>query len=437
MGERRIMSDLKTVLMIASLSLASFSPVMAQDATEEAAAQETVASVTEDGLLTEAALDKLMAPVALYPDTLLIQVLVAATYPLDVVKGERFLAESELEGDDLKAAITEEGWDDSVAVLATAFPEVLTKMGDHVDWTETVGDAMLAQTDDVQASIQRLRDQAIQTGALISTDEQLVETVDDEVVIAPADPEVVYVPEYEPEVVYAQDSGSDLGDALLTGGLIFGSAILINEIFDDDDDWDDYWGCRNCGGWGGGPIVRDPDIDIDVDGNVNIGNDINIGDGSIGWKPDEDRKEKAKDNIGKKRDDIAKIENPVARVPDRGDDLRAQLSKEAGVKDIAKDKGVSAKDIRKEVGNAPTGARAKDIKSSAGNKDLKRPAMPAQKPAIKKPAVKKPTANKPAAVRKPAAQKPKTFKPSAQSRPANKKAQARGTKSKAKSRGTR
>lgn len=434
------MFELRTALIVAALFMTPVSPALAQEATSTAAADTETADtstdaavmVTEDGLLTEAALDKLMAPVALYPDTLLIQVLVAATYPLEVIKGERFLASSTLEGEELKSAIDAEGWDASVSVLATAFPDVLTKMADHVDWTEAVGDAMLAQSDDVQLSIQRLRDQAIQTGALISTEEQTVETVDDEVIITPADPEVVYVPEYEPEVVYVQDSGSDLGDALLTGGLIFGTAILIDEIFDDDDDWDDYWGCRNCGGWGGGPIIRDPDIDIDVDGNVNIGNDINIGDGSIGWKPDDERKDKAKDNIAQKKDKIGTIETPVGKVPDRGDELRDKLSKDAGVKDIAKDKGASAKDIRKDVGKTPTRPASKDIKSNVAAKDIKRPSKPAAKPAVQKPAVKKP-----AAAKKPAVQKPKTFKPSAQSRPSHKKVQSRGAKSKARSGGRR
>ncbi|MEM8555701.1 MAG: DUF3300 domain-containing protein, partial [Pseudomonadota bacterium] len=216
-------------------------------------------------LLTDAELQQLVAPVALYPDTLLIQVLVASTYPLEIVKADQFLDNNaERAAEELKPEIEAQGWDPSVTVLATAFPSTIDEMANHIDWTETTGDAMLAQSEDVMAAVQVLRDQAIETGALVSGDQQLVETDDeDNVVIVPADPEVVYVPQYEPESIWG-----DVGDAILTGAVVWGTFALIDEIFDDDDDWDDYWGCRNCGGWSGGPIIRNPDIDIDVDGNV-------------------------------------------------------------------------------------------------------------------------------------------------------------------------
>ncbi|MEP3298329.1 MAG: DUF3300 domain-containing protein [Pseudoruegeria sp.] len=428
------MIRIRTAALVAVLSTTALTPLWAQDTTSDAEveataaeASETDAAVSEDGLLSEDALDQLMAPIALYPDTLLIQVLVASTYPLDVIKGERFLASTELEGEELKTAINSEPWDASVGVLATAFPDVLTKMADHVDWTETVGEAMMAQTDDVQLSIQRLRDQAVQTGALISTDQHIVEEVDEAVVITPADPEVVYVPEYDPEVVYVE-SDSGVSDALVTGGILFGTAILMNEIFDDDDDWDDYWGCRNCGGWGGGPVIRDPDIDIDIDGDVNIGN----GNGNdIGWKPDDDRKDKAKDNLNKKKDKAGDIDRPSTGAPSRGDDLRKELSKDAGVKDISKDRGASAKEIRSEVGKTGNRPAAKDIKSNAADKNIQRPAKAAQKPAVKKPAAKKPAASRPKAT------KQQAFKPSGGGHSAAKKAKSRGAKSAAKSRGKR
>lgn len=291
---------------------------------EAAAATANDAAQTDGELLSEAELDELMGPIALFPDTLLIQILVAATYPLEVIKGDQFLDETELEGDDLIAAIEAEEWDPSVEVLATAFPDVISAMAEHVDWTETVGEAMMVQTDDVQTSIQRLRNQAIQTGALASNDAQVVEEVEEEVVITPADPQVVYVPEYEAEQVYAQDNTND---ALTTGLILFGSAILINEIFDDNDDWYDYWGCRNCAGWGGRPIVRNPNIDIDVDGDLNIGNRRDRDE--IGWKPEPERREEAKDRLSERRD-------PGNR-DERGDELREKLSTETGARDISRD----------------------------------------------------------------------------------------------------
>ena len=208
-----------------------------------------------------------MAPVALYPDTLLIQILVGATAPLDVVKADRLLARSE--GADpaaLEEQVKAEGFDASVEVLSLAFPEVLGQMAEHIEWTETVGTAMLAQSDDVLDAVQVMRNTAINTGALVDTEQQVVtrDVVTETVVIQPADPQVVYVPQYNPQVVY----DNSLSNALITGAVTFGTIALIGEIFDDDDDWYGYWGCRNCGGWGGGPIIRDPDIDIDVDGNV-------------------------------------------------------------------------------------------------------------------------------------------------------------------------
>ena len=277
-------------------------------------------------LLTAAELQTLVAPVALYPDTLLIQILVGATAPLDVVKADRLLARSE--GADpavLETQVKAEGFDASVEVLSLAFPEVLGQMAEHIEWTETVGTAMLAQSDDVLDAVQVMRNTAINTGALVDTEQQVVtrDAVTETVVIQPANPQVVYVPQYNPQVVY----DNSLSNALITGAVTFGTVALIAEIFEDDDDWDGYWGCRNCGGWGGGPIIRDPDIDIDVDGNVNIGNRVSLegGDSStidrnnlnvdrdnvnidrdrtennVGWRPDADKSGEARDKIAAKR----------------------------------------------------------------------------------------------------------------------------------------
>jgi hypothetical protein len=241
-----------------------------------AAAQEAqVAPAAAEELLTSAELQTLVAPVALYPDTLLIQILVGATAPLDVVKADRLLARND--GTDAAAFESEvkaEAFDPSVEVLTLAFPEVVGQMAQHIEWTETVGTAMLAQSDDVLDAVQVMRNTAINTGALVDSEQQVVsrDAATETVIIQPTDPQVVYVPQYNPQVVY----DNSLTDVLVTGAITFGTVALISEIFDDDDDWDDYWGCRNCGGWGGGPIIRDPDIDIDVDGNVNIGNRLDL-----------------------------------------------------------------------------------------------------------------------------------------------------------------
>ena len=113
------------------------------------------AAPPEAELLTPAELQTLVAPVALYPDTLLIQILVGATAPLDVVKADRVLARSEgADPDLLEEQVKAEGFDESVEVLSLAFPEVLSQMAEHIEWTETVGTAMLAQSDDVLDAVQ-------------------------------------------------------------------------------------------------------------------------------------------------------------------------------------------------------------------------------------------------------------------------------------------
>ena len=122
-------------------------------------------------------------------------------------------------------------------------------MAVHIDWTDAAGTALLAQSDDVLDAVQVMRAQAINSGALVSSPEVTVSTDPESsaVVVQPAKPSVVYVPQYDPQVVYAPSAG----DALATGLVVFGTVALISEIFDDDDDWHGYWGCRDCGGWGG------------------------------------------------------------------------------------------------------------------------------------------------------------------------------------------
>ena len=110
-------------------------------------AQTTDAAEPDDTeLLTQAELETLVAPVALFPDTLLIQILVAATYPMEIVKSERLLASNaDLEPEALKAVVEAEQYDPSVEVLATAFPDVISDMAEHIEWSEAMGSAMLAQ----------------------------------------------------------------------------------------------------------------------------------------------------------------------------------------------------------------------------------------------------------------------------------------------------
>ncbi len=151
-------------------------------------------------------LDQLLAPVALYPDGLLAQVLMAATYPIEVVTAERWVkANAGLKDQALQDALEKQPWDASVKSLA-AFPTVLTMMSEKLDWTQQLGDAFLAQQQDVAATVQNLRAKASKEGNLQTTKEQKVvtETVESKTIIKiePANPQVVYVPTYNPTVVY-------------------------------------------------------------------------------------------------------------------------------------------------------------------------------------------------------------------------------------------
>ena len=404
------------------------------DTTTDEAAQ-TEAAATD--LLTQAELENLVAPVALYPDTLLIQILVAATYPMEIIKSDRFLAmNADADPEALIASIEAEDWDPSVEVLATAFPDVTSDMATHIEWTETVGDAMLAQSDDVMTAVQTMRQQAINSGALISGDAQTVEVVQDDVsqaetvVIQPADPEVVYVPQYDPNVAY--NTNNVVGDAIVAGAVTFGTFVLLDAIFDNDDPWNDYWGCRNCGGWGGGPIYNNPrDIDIDVDGNVNIGNNVNLGDRPDrrqdgGWKADDKRQSDAKNKISNRKDGNGKTKLPINKAETRGDSLRAGLSNKSGAADISRPSG-----NRKPQVDRPS-ARPAAAKKAAANKTAARPKAGAakKKPAVKKPTNRNASAKRPAAKKAPAKRKSATHKraPAGKAHAGAKRGKASGAK---------
>lgn len=159
--------------------------------------QTTTAAAPAATPLSAGELDAMMAPVALYSDQLLAKVCIAATYPLEVVEAERWVEKHpDLKGDALDAALAKEPWDQSIKDLVKV-PTVIKMMSERIDWTRKLGDAFLAQEADVFASVQRLRGQAQNSGALKNTPEQTVSTQDNAVVIEPVQPEVAYVPYYD------------------------------------------------------------------------------------------------------------------------------------------------------------------------------------------------------------------------------------------------
>jgi hypothetical protein len=459
----------------------------AQDASPGEPAQEAPGDEqAQQPLLDKGQLDQLVAPIALYPDSLLSQVLIASTYPLEVVQAERWAAKNkDVKGDALNDALAKEDWDDSVKALA-AVPDVLAMMNEDLDWTSKLGDAVLAQQADVMDAIQRLRALAQSNGKLESNEQQTVTVTEapaepsageaDQpiteqaaqpiIVIEPTSPETVYVPYYQPAVVYGGWPYPDYPPYYFEPrpGYIFGGAIASGIA------WSAGFAIGNAI-WGDGFDWRDDNIRVNVNRNVNINNNnVNVSNWQhnsyhrrgVNYKNTEVRNKYSKGNIADKRPDFrgrgdglgdqqtglgdrrpgggnltdkkpdfggngpggggltekkpdlgGKKPDLGGKKPDLGGkrpdvgDMQAALKKKP---DIAK-----KPNVQRPSGNAfdaRDGAKAKDFskrgQASVGNRS---PSKIAPKPATKKPAVKKPAAKKPA-VKKPAARKPAAKKPS-------------------------
>lgn len=303
---KRLALSLLTALWLFQFALAAEGQQTPQSTDEQQSAQ-GAEGVQDQNLFPPEQIEQLVAPIALYPDALIAQILMAATYPLDIVQAARWLRDNkDLEGEALEQAADAQRWDPSVKTLVF-FPSVIEFMNDNLDWTQDLGDAMLAQQQDVMAAVQRLRAEAQEAGTLHTTEQQRVETEGDTIVIQPASSEVVYVPTYNPSTVYGQpappatvyypatyttpvtttsasNSWINFGTGALVGGLLT-TAIL----------WDrneyrvyyggpgrygapGYWGSPNY--WGGG--WKQP---VNINRNVNISRgDVNINREFKKWK---------------------------------------------------------------------------------------------------------------------------------------------------------
>ena len=250
-----------------------------------AQAPSTPAPTSGDQLLKPEQLDALVAPIALYPDTLLSLVLMASTYPLEVVQASRWVDQNKnLKGDALKTAVDKQGWDDSVKSLA-ATPDALKMMSDQLDWSQKLGDAVLAQQPDVMDAIQRLRNRAQQNNKLQTTKQQKVTVTpasggggggggQQVITIEQADPNEVYVPYYDPNVVYGGWPYSDyppyywgypgyIGTGIIGAGIGFGAGYLVGRWGSGNNIWGGgvNWGNRN--------IISNRPVNIN---NINAGN---------------------------------------------------------------------------------------------------------------------------------------------------------------------
>ncbi|MCW3055871.1 MAG: hypothetical protein JWN14_5041, partial [Chthonomonadales bacterium] len=165
-------------------------------------ADPTSPSLVQDAVQTPQQLQQLVAPIALYPDALIAQILAGSTYPTQVVEANRWLQQhSGSSREDLAQQVNQQPWDPSVQAL-TQFPSVLDNLDRNLSWTSDLGDAYINQPQDVLDAVQEMRQQARQSGNLRSTPEETVTNEGQTIVIQPTNPDVVYVPAYNPWSVY-------------------------------------------------------------------------------------------------------------------------------------------------------------------------------------------------------------------------------------------
>src|SRR5438270_2191863 len=258
------------------------SPQPAQNP-QPASAPEAQASIPAEQL------DSLVAPIALYPDPLLAQVLAASTYPLELVQLQQWLQKNPgLKDKALVDAVQKQPWDPSVQSMA-ALPDVVKRLTDDIQWTADLGNAFLAQQSDVMDAVQRMRKKAQETGNLKSSEQQKIETKVVEskqvIVIEQANPQVVYVPSYNPTVVYGPPVYAyppiyypPVGYYAAGMAISFGIGVAMGAA------WGGGWG-YGCG-WGGNNNVYINHNNNNFNGgnrnNINGGDRNNIGNGNRG-----------------------------------------------------------------------------------------------------------------------------------------------------------
>jgi hypothetical protein len=258
--------------------------------TEEPQPRSTPVPATEATVAQDAAnipadqLDSLVAPIALYPDPLLGQTLAASTYPLEIMQLQQWLERNKnLKDKALADAAAKQPWDPSVQAMA-AFPDVVKRLADDLQWTTDLGNAFLAQQGDVLDAVQRMRQKAQGKGALTSNQQQTVQTqVEDGksvIVVEPANPQVVYVPSYNPTYVYGEPAYPyppiyypSYAGVAAASAISFGLGVAVGAA------WGGGWGWGV--GWGRGDITINNNNFFNRNTNIgNIGNRTNIGGGN-------------------------------------------------------------------------------------------------------------------------------------------------------------
>jgi hypothetical protein len=201
-------------------------------------------------------LQQLVAPIALYPDALVAQILAASTYPTEIVEADRWMqSHPKLKGDDLAKEVDKQPWDPSVKAL-TQFPSVLENMDKNLSWTSSLGDAYANQQQNVTDAVQVMRQQAHKAGHLNSNEQEKITTQGNTIIIEPANPEVVYVPAYDPWLVYGDPIVAYPGWYPVPGIFLGGPAISFGVGFGVGFFGGFGWGWHNWGcDWHGHRII--------------------------------------------------------------------------------------------------------------------------------------------------------------------------------------
>ena len=237
-----------------------------QQPTNVSAAGEAQQPAQQGATISPDQLDSLVAPIALFPDQLLSQTLVASTYPLEIMQLQQWLEKNKgLQGQALVDAVSKQPWDPSIQAMA-ALPDMVKRLADDIQWTTDLGNAFLAQQGDVMDAIQRMRKRAESQGTLASNEHQKVQTQEEGgrsvVVIEQANPEVVYVPSYNPEAVYGAAvypypaiAYPSYGGVLAASAISWGVGVAMGAA----------WG----GGWGWGAGWGNNEINVNRNNNFN------------------------------------------------------------------------------------------------------------------------------------------------------------------------
>jgi len=253
----------------------------------DTASQQASAPAEEAPKIPDDQLDSLVAPIALYPDPLLAQVLAASTYPLEIIQLQQWLEKNKnLRDEALVDAVAKQPWDPSVQAMA-ALPDVVKRLADDIQWTTDLGNAFLAQQSDVMDAVQRMRSKAKETGNLKSNEQMKVETkvVENKsvIIVEQASPEVVYVPSYNPTVVYGAPVYPyppiyypPAGYYAAGMALSFGVGVAMGAAWSGGWGWGSSWGGNN-------DITINNNNNFNRNANVNGGNRTNtIGSGNRG-----------------------------------------------------------------------------------------------------------------------------------------------------------